>query len=140
MAGVDIVVALHACGARSDVAMGHAVANGAALVDCPSCFRSNTHLRVRLPDQRQLVTVSEWLQTDHQDVEALQQLAEVQGDIQMAGQAIHSLCALRAAAAQHHYDSSTRPNDNDLTVQIKTFPISFSTRNFCIVGTNQQKT
>jgi SAM-dependent methyltransferase len=140
MAGVDIVVALHACGALSDVAMGHAVTNGAAFVVCPCCFRSNPHLRVRLPDQRQLVTVSEWLQTDHQDVEALQQLAEVQGDIQLAGQAIHSICALRAAAAQHHYDSSTtRPNDNDLTVQIKTFPISFSTRNFCIVGTVQQK-
>jgi 2-polyprenyl-3-methyl-5-hydroxy-6-metoxy-1,4-benzoquinol methylase len=140
MVGVDIVVALHACGALSDVAMGHAVANGAAFVVCPCCFRSNPHLRVRLPVQKQLVTVSEWLKTDHQDVEALQQLAEVQGDIHMAGQAIHTICALRAAASKHHYDSSTTsPNDNDLTVEIKTFPISFSTRNFCIVGTVQQK-
>jgi SAM-dependent methyltransferase len=137
MEGVDVVVALHACGALSDVAMGHAVANGAAFVVCPCCFRSNPHLRVRIPGQRPLVTVSEWLQTDHQDVHALQQLAEVQGDIQMAGQAIHSICALRAAAARYHY--STNPSDNDLAVQIKTFPISFSTRNFCIVGTVQQK-
>ena len=33
--GVDVVIALHACGALSDVALGHAVCNGAAFVICP---------------------------------------------------------------------------------------------------------
>lgn len=33
--GVDIVVALHACGSLSDVALGHAVSQGAGFVICP---------------------------------------------------------------------------------------------------------
>jgi hypothetical protein len=33
--GVDVVVALHACGALSDVALGHAVSQGAGFVICP---------------------------------------------------------------------------------------------------------
>lgn len=129
--GVDVIVALHACGGLSDVAIGHAVSNGAAFVVCPCCFRSNPHLRVAIPDTQQLVSVSNWLQTDTEDVEALQQLAELQGDLQMTSKAIHSICGLRAAAAQHFYGHWS---DAHLAVQLKTFPVSFSTRNFCIVG------
>lgn len=33
--GVDCVVALHACGGLSDVALGHAVSQGAGFVICP---------------------------------------------------------------------------------------------------------
>lgn len=33
--GFDVVIALHACGALSDVALGHAVSNGAVFVICP---------------------------------------------------------------------------------------------------------
>jgi hypothetical protein len=33
--GIDCVVALHACGALSDVALGHAVSQGSAFVVCP---------------------------------------------------------------------------------------------------------
>jgi hypothetical protein len=35
VAGVDVVVALHACGTLSDVALGHAVSQGAGFVICP---------------------------------------------------------------------------------------------------------
>lgn len=45
--GVDVVVALHACGGLSDVALGHAVCQGAGFVITPCCFRSNPHLRVQ---------------------------------------------------------------------------------------------
>ena len=49
VSGVDVVVALHACGALSDVALGHAAREGAGFVICPCCFRSNPQLRVALP-------------------------------------------------------------------------------------------
>ncbi|KAL3767243.1 hypothetical protein ACHAW5_005254 [Stephanodiscus triporus] len=49
--GVDVVVALHACGALSDVALGHAVRQGAGFVVCPCCFLSNSHLRVPVTDR-----------------------------------------------------------------------------------------
>ena len=40
----DIIVALHACGALTDVALGHAVTNAAGFVITPCCFRSNDFL------------------------------------------------------------------------------------------------
>lgn len=43
---VDVVVALHACGHLSDVALGHAVQNEADFCIVPCCFSSNPHLRV----------------------------------------------------------------------------------------------
>jgi SAM-dependent methyltransferase len=132
LTGVDVIVALHACGALSDVAIGHAVTNRASFVVCPCCFRSNSHLKV--PSHcGGLVPVSDWLQIDDKQMVALQQVAEIQGDMKMAGKAIHSICALRAASAQHHYNSSIEEGVT-LQVSIKTFPIGFSTRNFCIVG------
>ena len=128
---VDVIVALHACGALSDVAIGHAVKNGASFVVCPCCFRSNPHLKV--PSHHGLLPVSDWLQIDDKQMVALQQVAEIQGDMKMAGKAIHSICALRAASAQNYYNSGIEEGVN-LEISIKTFPIGFSTRNFCIVG------
>ena len=44
---VDIVVALHACGGLSDVAIGHALAHrAAAFVVAPCCYCANANLQV----------------------------------------------------------------------------------------------
>jgi hypothetical protein len=131
----DVVVALHACGTLSDVALGHAVNHGASFVVCPCCFRSNPHLLVpvgpRGGNERQFLSVQEWLGVDADDFDTLKSLAEVQGDSRLASVAMHTICAMRAAAVQRHSAALNKP----LQVSIKTFPISFSPRNFCLVGT-----
>uniref|UniRef100_A0A7S1YSU2 Methyltransferase domain-containing protein n=1 Tax=Ditylum brightwellii TaxID=49249 RepID=A0A7S1YSU2_9STRA len=190
--GIDVVVALHACGTLSDVALGHAVMNDAAFVICPCCFRSNTHLRVMIPnngeesvvvdvDEKEqeegmnekdenainssggadhltkndnkhgnlrhhlkFATVAEWLNMEEVQLDCLRLLAEIQGDFEMAGKAMHTLCALRAGAVARHHGKSqemlSRKSDDrgdesiDLDISIKTFPIGFSTRNLCIIG------
>jgi SAM-dependent methyltransferase len=160
--GVDVVVALHACGALSDVALGHAVTSGASFAICPCCFRSNPQLRVKVPtttitttqssvsalsnnnNNNRLVTVAEWLNVagkeEEQQFENLKSLAEVQGDMDTAAQAIHSVCALRAdAVMRHHPATSDYETKNKIQVELKTFPVSFSTRNFCIIGTVSSK-
>ena len=138
----DIVVALHACGALSDVALGHAVSNSAGFVITPCCFRSNPFLNVSLPSQEStieevLVRPSKWLGMDEESMAALTSAAELQGDIKNAGEAIHTLCALRAQAVKRNWKDKSLDGSSDsaLVVQIKSFPIGFSTRNYCIVGT-----
>ena len=134
---VDVVVALHACGALSDVALGHAACQGAGFVVCPCCFLSNSKLRVSVPsdgkDSSDLVTVEEWLKLDPTQYGQLKQLAEVQGDINIASEAMHTLCGLRSMAVDRLWQGSKTP-EAELDVTIKKFPIGFSTRNFCIVG------
>lgn len=130
------MVALHACGALTDVAMGHAACQGAGFVICPCCFRSNPHLRVSIPDingVRKLVTAEEWLEVDPGRYGDLKQLAELQGDINMASQAMHTICGLRANSIDSFWNNS-RLQDSKLKISIKTFPIGFSTRNICLVG------
>jgi SAM-dependent methyltransferase len=153
VSGVDVVVALHACGALSDVALGHAVREGAGYVITPCCFRSNPQLRVPLPaspttsdedlENRklepskhgiELVTVDEWLNVDSTSYESLKQLAELQGDITMSSRAMHSICGLRASAVQRRWQNSRWRPDVQLSTKIKSFPIGFSTRNLCLVG------
>ncbi|KAL9184313.1 hypothetical protein ACHAXT_002399 [Thalassiosira profunda] len=135
--GIDVVVALHACGVLSDVALGHAACQGAGFVICPCCFRSNPHLRVSLPADAdggvELVTAEEWLDVDPAQYGHLKQLAELQGDINLAGEAMHTICGLRAAAVDRLWRNSKWPTA-DLDVSIKTFSVGFSTRNFCLVG------
>jgi SAM-dependent methyltransferase len=127
----DIIVALHACGGLSDVALGHAIANQASFVITPCCFRSNPHLKVlqqkRDEDDFQLVTPSQFLGLTDEDMILLASSAELQGDMEISGKAIHTLCAVRAKAVKKQH--STLAN-----VNIKTFPIQYSTRNFCLVG------
>jgi hypothetical protein len=135
--GVDVVVALHACGALSDVALGHAACQGAGFVVCPCCFLSNSHLKVSVPsgskDSSDLVTVEEWLKVDPTQYGHLKQLAEVQGDINIASEAMHTLCGLRSMAVVRLWQGSRTP-EAELDVTLKKFPIGFSTRNFCLVG------
>mmetsp|Transcript_3935 Transcript_3935/g.7562 ORF Transcript_3935/g.7562 Transcript_3935/m.7562 type:complete len:940 (-) Transcript_3935:2963-5782(-) len=132
----DIIVALHACGALSDVALGHAVSNAASFVITPCCFMSNPFLRVALSprlgqDEKTVKRPCEWLGLEEENMLALTKAAELQGDMAVAGEAIHSLCALRARAVKRYWSET---NSEYLDIRIKTFPIEFSTRNYCIVG------
>ena len=137
LSGVDVVVALHACGSLSDVALGHAVSQGAGFVICPCCFLSNPQLRVPIPAAGKssscACSVDEWLDVDASEYESLKQLAELQGDINMAGKAMHSICGLRAAAVERRWRNSQFPVST-ISTTIKAFPIGFSTRNICLVG------
>jgi len=128
---VDVVVALHACGVLSDVALGHATCQGAGFVICPCCFKSNPHLRVSIPAEEssitELVTSEEWLGVDPSDYKHLKHLAELQGDIDIASKAMHTICGLRALAV-------SRRSAANLDISILKFPVGFSTRNLCLVG------
>lgn len=128
---VDVVVALHACGALSDVALGHATCQGAGFVICPCCFKSNPHLRVSIPAEESsitdLVTAEDFLGVDPLEYGQLQHLAELQGDINIASKAMHTICGLRASAV-------SRRSAANLDISILKFPVGFSTRNLCLVG------
>jgi 2-polyprenyl-3-methyl-5-hydroxy-6-metoxy-1,4-benzoquinol methylase len=138
---VDVVVALHACGALTDVALGHAAKHGAGFLIVPCCFRSNPHLRVPVWNgdlmHPALVTAEQWLGVNSTEYDALKQVAELQGDIQLAAQAMHTICGLRATAVQKAWRGSERFPTTVLSTSIKSFPIGFSTRNFCLVGKYQ---
>jgi hypothetical protein len=123
-------------------ALGHAVSQGAGFVICPCCFRSNPHLRVPyLNDDKavQLVTAEEFLGVDTDLYSSLGQLAELQGDIKLASKAMHTINALRAAAVDRLWRSK-RGSQEKIKTSIKTFPIGFSTRNFCLVGKYDKST
>lgn len=141
--GVDVVVALHACGALTDVALGHAATQGAGFVVCPCCFRSNPQLRVTMPAESngrdvKPVTAEEWLEVDPAQYGHLKQLAEVQGDYDLASKAMQTICGLRALAVKRLWRNS-RWSASELRTTIETFPIGFSTRNLCLVGTFSNK-
>lgn len=132
--GIDVVVALHACGVLSDVALGHAACAGAGFVICPCCFQSNPHLQVSMPEddsnQKLLVSAEEWLGVDPNQYTHLKQLAELQGDINIATEAMHTICGLRATAVHRMWQKGAP----GLDISIKTFPVGFSTRNLVLVG------
>lgn len=133
----DIIVALHACGALTDVALGHAVTNAAGFVITPCCFRSNDFLNISLKksdnDDIQIYRPHEWLNMEEEKLFSLTSAAELQGDVKNSGDAIHTLSSLRAEAVRRHLHGTL--HDSTLDISLKTFPISFSTRNYCIVGT-----
>ena len=137
----DVVVALHACGSLSDVALGHAVNHGAGFVICPCCFRSNPHLRVPVQHDgsiRQFQSPHEWLYVDANDLDTIKRISEIQGDDQLASEGMHTLCAIRAEAVRRRSEKRA-DNGKDLEVSVKTFPVSYSTRNFCLVGKVQRR-
>jgi hypothetical protein len=144
----DVVVALHACGHLSDVALAHAIQRQAGFVIVPCCFHSNHHLQVPLigtrngtEKERIQLTVPEWLGIPSEDWKALTLLAEVQSDLTLASQATAIICALRARAvatfvAQQEEQPLTNPDHDDAetVISIQRFPIEFSTRNTVLVG------
>eukprot|EP00797_Seminavis_robusta_P006611 Sro1443_g273170.2 (675) ;mRNA; r:14864-16888 len=132
--GVDLVVALHACGALTDVALGHAINHEASFVICPCCFCSNPSLRVPHQNRRnatqeskKLLPVDEWLNIDSRRFDLLKGLAELQSDITLSNQAVHTICGMRLAAAE-------RNTAVPMKLSLRAFPVAFSTRNFCLIG------
>lgn len=124
----DLVVALHACGHLSDVALAHAVKRRAGFVIVPCCFNSNPHLQIRD------VEVHDWLGLPKEDWSSLKLLAEVQGDIVLANEATAILCAIRAEAARKKLLSLNDSTVNSPDIKIRRFPIHYSTRNTVLVG------
>lgn len=125
----DLVVALHACGHLSDIALAHAINREAGFVIVPCCFNSNPQLTIPGTGK---VAVHDWLGIPAGDWAALKLLAEVQGDIPLANEAIGILCAIRANAAK----SKMLKKDlgRDRKIEIRQFPIEYSTRNTVLVG------
>lgn len=131
----DVVVALHACGHLSDVALAHAIQRRAGFVIVPCCFNSNPHLEI--PSLSPLIkkeSVSEWLGIPAEDWSSLKLLAEVQGDIPLASKAIGILCAVRVEAARKKLLLSSSTKGQTPAIKILTFPIQYSTRNTVLVG------
>lgn len=125
----DVVVALHACGHLSDVALAHAVYRRAGFVIVPCCFNSNPHLQI--PKSKR--SVPDWLGLPPEDWAALKLLAEVQGDIPLASEAIAMVCAVRAEAVTKHL--MMRNNHEPVpNISIRSFPIQYSTRNTVLMG------
>jgi hypothetical protein len=130
----DVVVALHACGHLSDVALAHAIHRRAGFVLVPCCFNSNPHLTIpqvnSVEDDSSFETtkVTDWLGIPPDDWSTLKLLAEVQGDITLASRAIGTICAIRAETAQQ------RLRGEDISIDIRSFPIQYSTRNTVLVG------
>jgi hypothetical protein len=110
------------------VALAHAVRRGAGFVICPCCFNSNPHLLVPATVRQ---SVPEWLGLPPEDWAALKLLAEVQGDIPLASKAIGTICALRARAAK---EKLTQELNIEPNIEIRSFPIQYSTRNTVLVS------
>jgi 2-polyprenyl-3-methyl-5-hydroxy-6-metoxy-1,4-benzoquinol methylase len=128
----DVVVALHACGHLSDVALAHAVQRQAGFVIVPCCFNSNPYLKIPSHDE---TTVEEWLGISAVDWSVLKKLAEMQGDIGLARQAMELICAIRADAVKNQWKKEPNKNGKcQVKVAIRQFPIEYSTRNTVLVG------
>ena len=103
---VDLVVALHACGALSDVAVAQAVRHKAGFVVCPCCFNANQFLRVpvEIPPTEDpaeapaalasssasvpvSVSAADWLGLPAASLAALLAAADLQGDHAAASEA-----------------------------------------------------
>jgi SAM-dependent methyltransferase len=130
----DLVVALHACGGLTDVALSHARSRQIPFVICPCCYRSNAHLQVQASSSSSSstssVNISRWLDvaptTGADEYTILTRLAETQHDLVLSRRATHVVGRLRAAATERDI-----PN---IQVSLWTFPVAFSTRNLCLVG------
>ena len=127
---VDIVVALHACGTLSDVALAFALSHSASFIIVPCCFRSNSHLSVNIQQgdsQIQSFSPYKWLGISSEQLKLLNLIAESQGGHAVhASKGVHTICSLRANAVKQYQRA--------FSIRLKTFPVAFSTRNFCIVG------
>ena len=94
---------------------------------------SNPHLHIPVQRDgsiRQFEAAQDWLGVDANDFDSIKRIAEIQGDSELASKAMHTICAMRAVAV--HRLSNER--GVGLEVGIKTFPASFSTRNYCLIG------
>ena len=63
-------------------------------------------------DSSELVTVEEWLKVDPTQYGQPKQLAEVQGDINIASEPMHTLCGLRSMAVEGYGKAVKCPKQN----------------------------
>ncbi len=146
--GVDLVVGLHACGTLTDIALHYASHHRAAFVICSCCYLSNSHLPIISSGGKTIQTATDWLISANssttistKEYQTLLKLAEIQGDYQMSHLATHSICSIRASAVNYYWYQAQQEKQKqyELSIAIKTMPIQYSTRNFCLVGLVQWK-
>ena len=138
---VDLVVGLHACGTLTDIALHYASHHRAAFVICSCCYMSNSHLPLISAGGKTIQTATDWLISANttttistKDYQTLLKSAEIQGDYQTSHLATHSICSIRASAVNYYWYQTQKEQQHDLSIAIKTMPIQYSTRNFCLVG------
>ena len=159
----DIATGLHACGALSDVIIGHAVQQGAAFAVTTCCFNSHPTLRVARPPDSSSASATtsegddelglgvrrmernEWLLGSTPLPEAslteLLKAAELSANPDLSRASAHSINALRARAAEASWDVTWGRGDRAhgttparLTAELLEFEARYSPRNFCVVG------
>jgi hypothetical protein len=131
----DVVVALHACGHLTDVALYHAFASKASFVIVPCCYNSNSHLTI--PDTTSIGTgtpVHTWLGIPEDDLTQLKSMAEIQGDVEMSLLGMRLLNAIRSRSMQRNINGCRSANSKQANVKILSFPIEYSTRNMALIG------
>jgi hypothetical protein len=133
----DVVIALHACGHLTDVALYHAFTRQASFVIVPCCFNSNSHLTI--PESTSTGTgtlVHSWLGIPEDDWTQLKSMAEIQGDVAMSSLGMRLLNAIRSRSMQYKIDER-RSGDTERAasnIKIISFPIEYSTRNMALIG------
>ena len=118
--GVDAVVALHACGGLSDLALAVAARARAAFVVCPCCFLSNRDLLVAGASADAFLGDA----LKPADLGGLLRAAEDQSSPRSQRAAMHTVNAARARAAEAR----------GLVCGLAAFDADFSQRNLCLVG------
>lgn len=126
----DVVMALHACGVLSDVALGIAARHGASFCICQCCFKSNPTLRIGE------FSPVEWLRTAPADLEQALEAAASNRDSATAALGMHTVSAWRADAVKRHWAPSVVSSEGspEVDIRISRFPIRWSPCNFCLIG------
>lgn len=125
----DVVMALHACGALSDVALGIAARHGASFCICQCCFKSNPNLQIGG------ASAAQWLSASPTDVALTLEAAATVGDAGTATLGMHTVSALRAEAVLRHWRPSEAAGaDGPPALRVARFPARYSPCNFCLVG------
>jgi SAM-dependent methyltransferase len=135
----DIVVALHACGHLTDIALAHAIQRRAGFVIAPCCFNSNAGLTIPSFENEEESMVYDWLGIPEHDWSLLKTLAEVQGDVETSRLGMNILNGIRAQATSKKLENfaSRGSRTGSHSVEILSFPIEYSTRNIVLVGKSQ---
>ncbi len=151
MGRVDVVTGLHACGGLSDLIVAHAVSQGAAFAVCTCCFRSNRDMRVPAAPEGSLhepgamyVPRDTWLGLPAAELHALLRAAELQGRPDAAREAVHTVNAVRALAAERDWAARWERSCQDagavpprLLVRLVEFDPKFSPRSCVVLGEPQ---
>ena len=148
---MDVVTGLHACGGLSDLIVAHAVSQGAAFAVCTCCFRSNRDMRVPAAPEGSLhepgamyVPRDTWLGLPAGELHALLRAAELQGRPDAAREAVHTVNAVRALAAERDWAARWERSCQDarvvpprLLVRLVEFDPKFSPRSCVVLGEPQ---